>query len=109
MRNARLVSFHIDQGGVPRVLERLERDLVPAYRQLEGFGGLLVLESLERTDPRSHLLGISLWADDAAFSASEAVSDAMGQQAAGQAGPAVTRSRYVVRLLEKGASGPNLG
>jgi len=106
MRNARLISLHLDPEGVPQVVEQLETDLVPAYRQVEGFGGLLVLE---RPDSRSHLLGVSLWADDAAFLASEAVSEAMGQRAPGPTGPAVTRSKYVVRLLETGNSGPNLG
>lgn len=59
---ARTVSFYIDPQFVPQVLEALDNDLIPQYREVPHFVGLVVLES--EIGGRPEFLGISVWDGD---------------------------------------------
>jgi hypothetical protein len=60
---ARTVSFYIDPEFVPQVLEALDTELIPQYREVPHFVGLVVLESEEETG-RPEFVGISVWDGD---------------------------------------------
>jgi len=59
---ARTVSFYIDPEFVPQVLEALDNELIPQYREVPHFIGLVVLESEE--EGRPEFLGMSVWDGD---------------------------------------------
>lgn len=58
---ARTVTFYISTEMVSRVLEIIDNEVLPEYRQQRSFVGLVVLE---RKYGRSEVLGLSVWDGD---------------------------------------------
>ncbi len=65
----------------------------PTYASLPGFRGLLVLE---KAGPRNHVIAVTLWDNEEAVQASEALADSIADRIAAATGTSVTRNIYNV-------------
>jgi hypothetical protein len=92
---ARTVSFFIDSQLLPEVLRAVDEEILPRYRSLPHFVGLVVLES--NVEGRPEVIGLSVW--DEELEDSEAVIDEFVQRLYDLTGISATRKVYrVVRL-----------
>jgi hypothetical protein len=99
----RTVNFFIEPEALPEVLRSIDEDVLPRYRALPHFVGVVVLQS--QRGARVEVAGISLWDGD--LEDSEEIAAEFRQEVHRVAGTGAARTEYeVVRLeLREGASG----
>jgi heme-degrading monooxygenase HmoA len=90
---ARVMTFYATRGDLATLAESLRSELPPIYGPFPGFKGLLVLE---KPDPRSHVIALTLWEDEESLQASEKIADTFAEQITHAAGNAVARNVYNV-------------
>lgn len=90
---ARVMTFYSETVSMTDVVETLRSDLPPAYAELPGFRGLLVLEKAGR---RNHVIAVTLWDDEEAVEGSEALADTIADRIGSATGTSVTRNIYSV-------------
>jgi len=87
------MTFYSESVSMTDVVESLRSDLPPAYASLPGFRGLLVLE---KPDVRNHMIALTLWDNEEAVAASEALADTIADRIALVTGTSVARNVYNV-------------
>ena len=99
----RTVNFFIEPEALPEVLRSIDEDVLPRYRALPHFVGVVVLQSQRGT--RVEVAGISLWDGD--LEDSEEIAAEFRREVHRVAGTGAARTEYeVIRLeLREGASG----
>jgi len=94
--NARTVNFFIEPEALPDVLRAIDDDVLPRYRELPHFVGVVVLQS--RRGTRIEVAGISLW--DGALEDSEEIAAEFRREVHRVAGTGAARTTYEVIRLE---------
>jgi hypothetical protein len=97
----RTVNFFIEREALPEVLRAIDEDVLPRYRALPHFVGVIVLQSVR--GPRVEVAGISLW--DGSLEDSEEIAAEFRQEVNRVAGTGAARTEYEVIRLEL-ADGP---
>lgn len=92
----RTVNFFIEPEALPEVLRAIDEDVLPKYRALPHFVGVVVLQSQRGT--RIEVAGISLW--DGALEDSEEVAAEFRNEVHRIAGTGAARTEYEVIRLE---------
>ena len=92
----RTVTFYIEPGQLPEVLRVIDEDVLPRYRALPHFVGVVVLQS-ERGS-RVEVAGISLWDGD--LEDSEEIAAEFRREVQRVAGTGAAREVYEVVRLE---------
>jgi hypothetical protein len=90
---SRVMTFYSESVSMTEVVESLRSELPPTYASLPGFRGLLVLE---KAGTRNHVIAVTLWDDEEAVQASEALADSIADRIAAATGTSVTRNIYNV-------------
>ena len=92
----RTVNFYIEPEALPEVLRVIDEDVLPRYRALPHFVGVVVLQS-ERGS-RVEVAGISLWDGD--LEDSEEIAAEFRREVQRVAGTGAAREVYEVVRLE---------
>jgi len=96
---ARTLTFSIDPARVPQVLEALDEQILPEYRKMPNFVGLVILQA---DHARRELVGISVW--DGGLEDSAELLASFRQRLTALAGTAPTTATYdVLRFAARGA------
>src|ERR1700722_7198950 len=101
----RTANFFINPEALPEVLRSIDEDVLPRYRALPNFVGVIVLQS-ER-GARVEVAGISLW--DGELEDSEEIAAEFRREVQRVAGTGAARTAYdVIRLeLREGPPDPS--
>jgi hypothetical protein len=92
----RTVNFFIEPEALPEVLRAIDEDVLPRYRALPHFVGVVVLKS--QRGVRVEVAGISLW--DGALEDSEEIAAEFRKEVHRVAGTGAARTEYEVIRLE---------
>ncbi|MGD0379452.1 MAG: hypothetical protein ABSC30_05650 [Acidimicrobiales bacterium] len=92
----RTVNFFIEPEALPEVLRAIDEDVLPRFRALPHFVGVVVLQS-ER-GARIEVAGISLWDGD--LEESEEIASEFRREVQRVAGTGAARTAYEVIRLE---------
>ena len=92
----RTVNFFIDPESLPEVLRVIDEDVMPRFRELPHFVGVVVLQS--RRGSRVEIAGISLWDGD--LEDSEEIAAEFRREVHRVAGTGAARTAYEVIRLE---------
>ncbi len=92
----RTVNFYVDPESLPEVLRAMDEDVIPRFRALPHFVGVVVLQS--QRGSRIEIAGISLWDGD--LEDSEEISAELRREVQRVAGTGAARTEYEVIRLE---------
>ena len=92
----RTVNFFIEPEALPEVLRAIDEDVLPRFRALPHFVGVVVLQSERGT--RIEVAGISLWDGD--LEESEEIASEFRREVQRVAGTGAARTAYEVIRLE---------
>ena len=92
----RTVNFYIDPESLPEVLRVMDEDVIPRFREVPHFVGVVVLQS--RRGSRIEIAGISLWDGD--LEDSEEIAAEFRREVHRVAGTGAARTAYEVIRLE---------
>ena len=92
----RTVNFFIEPEALPEVLRAIDEDVLPRYRALPNFVGVVVLQS--QRGVRVEVAGISIW--DGALEDSEEIAAEFRKEVHRVAGTGAARTEYEVIRLE---------
>lgn len=88
---ARTLTFYVEPELVPAVLKALDEEILPEYRKIPGFLGLVLLHA---DHSRREIVGISVW--DGSLAESNRVMAGFRLQLSSIAGTAPTTETYDV-------------
>lgn len=92
----RTVNFFIEPDALPEVLRAIDDDVLPRYRELPNFVGVIVLQSQRGT--RVEVAGISLWEGE--LEDSEEIAAEFRREVHRVSGTGAARTVYEVVRLE---------
>jgi hypothetical protein len=92
----RTINFFIEPDALPEVMRVIDEDVLPRYRALPHFVGVVVLQSVR--GPRIEVAGISLWDGD--LEDSEEIAAELRREVQRVAGTGAARTEYEVIRLE---------
>jgi hypothetical protein len=97
----RTVSFYIDPGMIDDVLSAFDHEVLPRYRAMPHFLGLVILQS--ESGERREVLGLSVW-DGSRHDADAVIEQFLGRIAELGCTSASRKSYDVLRLVQAGLS-----
>ncbi len=92
----RTVNFYVDPESLPEVLRAMDEDVIPRFREVPHFVGVVVLQS--QRGSRIEIAGISLWDGD--LEDSEEIAAEFRREVHRLAGTGAARTAYEVIRLE---------
>ena len=93
---SRTVNFFVEPEALPEMLRSIDQTVLPRFRELPHFMGLLVLQS--QRGIRVEIAGISLW--DGALEDSEEIAAEFRREVHRVAGTGAARTEYEVIRFE---------